>query len=273
MSNKNLYSHMVRLAYEAPEYRNLILPHLVGFSKQGSESGRAFEAKMIRLAYADPRYRSLVIPHFKMRLGGGEQALTEIYSSQTFDIGTGNEIKITTVLSYASDKNSPYQPQAVKLLAQLKKTAIKDKAKEAAKSVSERAIEGAKEGAKSLGRTILDKAGMGAESIGNKLLSKNPMQSFAGVMKEGWEVTMGAAGEIHKEFLANWEKNNQAQDLKDSRARQKGLLPPKKMSDHLKRGGEIAARSVGVVAMQVGTVGVGLGLSAVAGAVAASGRR
>jgi len=78
-------------------------------------------------------------------------------------------------LSYASDKNSPYQPQAVKLLAQLKKTAIKDKAKEAAKSVSERVIEGAKEGAKSLGRTILDKAGMGAESIGNKLLSKNPM--------------------------------------------------------------------------------------------------
>ena len=224
-----LRSNLIHIAHENRQFRALLLPVLSG--KTAGES--TLVERAIRLAHANPELRKIVLPSIKVALDPSygqakkpsakaqktkkrmqdirddanaskaaidmKEKLLEHYG-EDFRVAwgaegsRGDDISITTLIGYASDKDNQHKEEARKILDDLKKKIWSDNVKSFFGGIKDKAINGVKTAATATSNTLLRGAGGMSEWAGKKVLDNT--RSADEIRGQMWKDATKAFGNV-----------------------------------------------------------------------------
>lgn len=239
-----LRNNLIHIAHENRQFRALLLPVLSG--KTAGET--TLTERAIRLAYANPELRKIVLPAIKVALDpsygqgkkpsdkakshrekqqgrrdeanavkaaiGMKEKLLEHYGedfrvSWGAEGSRGDDISITTLIGYASDKDNQHKQEARKTLEELQKKIKSDKVKSFFGGVKDKALNGLKTAVTESSNALLRGAGGMSEWAGKKVLDntrsadevtgqmwKDAKKSFGSVMGAYTDTVVSQIGKI-----------------------------------------------------------------------------
>lgn len=285
-----LRNDLIKIAYDNREYRALLLPLFSG--KTAGEA--TITERAIRLAYANPELRKIVLPVIKkialdpsygqgkkpsdkamahrekqqerrdesnaMQAAIGMKQKLLDHFGEDFRVkwkvegSRGEDISISTLIGYATDKDNPNKKEAQKILEDLKKQSYSDKAKKFIGKIGKGLLKETSRALAVTAKSILGGIGSVSEGLGDAILSKT--DGPGAILSKSCAVASDAIkGDKGSDLINNIEKaySNIMSGQADHKGlakgtfamKQVGLAGAKSMGGAMKKGAKYANNFLG----------------------------